>query len=265
MSQNKSFKETIAHLKKQKRIFNKTISRLKKQDELEDKIRFKKAKQIILQINEYNIINFLKTRFVNGINFNMCICNSFIQSNYNNCSYKYYNKLGKKIKSCLLKDLNLKIINEETYKKYNETYNSLLIIIKNFYNSNNFSNFNNYNDIINSLNKKLLIKERKYIKKYVKKNMPGIIYLLQERASCNINEPVYKIGKTRQDIKKRLAGYNKGSKLLLKINVNNNLDQIELNIIKSLKINFSQRKDYGNEYFEGDLIKIIKLIESEIY
>ena len=77
------------------------------------------------------------------------------------------------------------------------------------------------------------------------------IYLIHTRASLNINEPVYKIGKTN-DFSKRISGYAKGSEPILMLYVNNS-DIFEKLIIEMFNINFIKRTDYGNEYFDDAL------------
>jgi hypothetical protein len=84
------------------------------------------------------------------------------------------------------------------------------------------------------------------------------IYLIHTRASLNINESVYKIGKTN-DFSKRISGYDKGSIPILIIYVNNS-DIFEKLIIETFKIYFIKRTDYGNEYFEGNVSDMICII-----
>lgn len=84
------------------------------------------------------------------------------------------------------------------------------------------------------------------------------IYLIHTRASLNIKEPVYKIGKTA-DFNKRLSGYDKGNKPILVLYVNN-CDIFEKLIIEIFNTNFIKRTDYGNEYFEGNVSDMIGII-----
>jgi hypothetical protein len=84
------------------------------------------------------------------------------------------------------------------------------------------------------------------------------IYLIHTRASLNIKEPVYKIGKTA-DFSKRISGYDKGSEPILMLYVNN-CDIFEKRIIEIFNTNFIKRSDYGNEYFEGNVSDMIGII-----
>ena len=88
------------------------------------------------------------------------------------------------------------------------------------------------------------------------------IYLIHCRASVNVNENVYKIGKT-QDFNKRLNGYDKGSIPLLVLHVNE-CDQTEQKLIQIFTSKFKRRTDYGNEYFEGDVKEMLVTIVSNV-
>lgn len=83
------------------------------------------------------------------------------------------------------------------------------------------------------------------------------IYLLQEREFIRLNEQVYKIGKTSQHNLKRFNQYPKSSKLLIHITCNN-CDMLEKKLIKLFKKTYIHKKEYGNEYFQGDLKKMIQ-------
>ena len=85
------------------------------------------------------------------------------------------------------------------------------------------------------------------------------IYLLQEREFIKTKEPIYKIGKTKQEKLKRIKSYPNGSELLL-YTVCNNCDEIEKTIINKFKSHFIHKKDIGNEYFKGDYNSMIYLI-----
>jgi hypothetical protein len=87
------------------------------------------------------------------------------------------------------------------------------------------------------------------------------IYLLHCRAAINANENVYKIGKS-MDFNKRLSGYDKGTIPIFTIYVSN-CDDIEKILIKIFETRFILRKDYGNEYFQGEINEMIKTIMKE--
>ncbi len=87
------------------------------------------------------------------------------------------------------------------------------------------------------------------------------IYLVHCRACLNANQPIYKIGKTT-DFNKRLFGYDKGTIPLLVLYVAE-CDNFERHLINIFKTTFSIRTDYGNEYFEGDISSMIKIIIDE--
>jgi hypothetical protein len=85
------------------------------------------------------------------------------------------------------------------------------------------------------------------------------IYLLQEREFINNNEPIYKIGKTKQKKLKRIKSYSNGSELLFYIACNN-CDEIEKLVLNKFKNTFIHKKDIGNEYFMGNYNIMIDII-----
>jgi uncharacterized C2H2 Zn-finger protein len=82
------------------------------------------------------------------------------------------------------------------------------------------------------------------------------VYLLQERASIQLNENVYKVGRTSQNNLKRVSQYPKGSVLLLQITCCNCI-ATENEITSLFKNKYVQMKDYGVEYFKGNYISMI--------
>lgn len=87
------------------------------------------------------------------------------------------------------------------------------------------------------------------------------IYLVHCRASVNSNENVYKIGKSI-DFNKRLSGYDKGTIPIFTIYVQE-CDNFERQLITLFESNYQPRKDYGNEYFQGDIRQMIQDIMTE--
>lgn len=87
------------------------------------------------------------------------------------------------------------------------------------------------------------------------------VYLIHPRASVNANESVYKFGKT-DDIKQRMRGYDKGSILLLALWVENK-DTFETAVLTLFCGKYTQRRDYGTEYFEGNPFQMITDIIAE--
>ena len=85
------------------------------------------------------------------------------------------------------------------------------------------------------------------------------IYLLIEREFIKTNENIFKLGKTKQSNLKRFDSYPKGSKLLYQT-ICSDCDSIEILLIKIFKKTYKQRKDIGNEYFEGNYKHMIDII-----
>ena len=89
------------------------------------------------------------------------------------------------------------------------------------------------------------------------------IYLIKEREFIKTKEPIYKIGKTKQENLQRIKSYPNGSILLLYI-ITNDCDKKEKEIIQKFKELFIHKKDIGNEYFMGDYNHMINIILSII-
>tara|TARA_B100001059_G_scaffold236345_1_gene286324 strand:+ start:1830 stop:3365 length:1536 start_codon:yes stop_codon:yes gene_type:complete len=85
------------------------------------------------------------------------------------------------------------------------------------------------------------------------------IYLLQEREFIRTNDNVYKVGMTTKENYERFRQYPKGSVLLFQM-ICNNCKNIEKLVLKKFKETFKQRKDIGNEYFEGEYKGMIDII-----
>lgn len=90
------------------------------------------------------------------------------------------------------------------------------------------------------------------------------IYLIREREFIRLNEYTYKVGKTGQTPNKRMGGYPKGSEVLLYTYVDNH-DTIETIILDKFKITYTQKREYGTEYFYGDKNQMIKTIMDIIF
>jgi len=81
-------------------------------------------------------------------------------------------------------------------------------------------------------------------------------YIIQEREFVNSNKSIYKIGKTTQQIHKRMNQYPKDSKVILTLNVEN-CDEFEKNIKRIFPQKYKHRTDIGIEYFEGNVNEMI--------
>lgn len=82
------------------------------------------------------------------------------------------------------------------------------------------------------------------------------VYILHEREFIRLKENTYKIGRTATGPFARFKGYPKGSKLLFLHNVKD-AKPIENQIKKAFKYKYEQMKEYGSEYFRGDLSEMI--------
>ena len=84
------------------------------------------------------------------------------------------------------------------------------------------------------------------------------VYIVRPREFIRLNEETYKIGKTTQPPNSRLAGYPKGSEVLAFISVND-CSAMETKIKERFIVLFTQRKEYGVEYFHGDIDHMLKV------
>jgi len=89
------------------------------------------------------------------------------------------------------------------------------------------------------------------------------IYLLQEREFIKTKENIYKIGKTVKINLTRFRQYPNGSRLILQ-QLCHDCDIMEKNIISVFKTKFIRRKDIGNEYFEENYKRMVKIINKFI-
>jgi hypothetical protein len=89
------------------------------------------------------------------------------------------------------------------------------------------------------------------------------IYLLQEREFIKTNESIYKVGMTEKENHKRFNQYPKGSVLLFQM-ICNKCKIIENIIIQIFRDKFINRKDIGNEYFEGNHKHMMSIIYETI-
>ena len=82
------------------------------------------------------------------------------------------------------------------------------------------------------------------------KQKEGFNYIIHVREFKNLNQNIYKIGRTKS-ITKRFRQYPKGS-LLLHCRKSNDDAESEALMLHQLKNLFIHRQDLGREYFEGD-------------
>lgn len=91
------------------------------------------------------------------------------------------------------------------------------------------------------------------------------LYLIRKREFYNLSAGVFKIGKTRQSIEKRMGGYPKGSQILAIVPVQN-CDESEKRVLKIFCEKFKQRRDDGSESFEhNDPRDMIEIMMKEFY
>lgn len=85
------------------------------------------------------------------------------------------------------------------------------------------------------------------------------IYIIIEREFLMSKQNVYKIGKTKQNNYRRFKQYPRKSKIILHVLVDN-CHALETIIINKFKEIFTHRSDVGNEYFQGDILKMMRIM-----
>jgi septal ring factor EnvC (AmiA/AmiB activator) len=142
------------------------------------------------------------------------------------------------------------ISNETKFNELTDKFNKILNENKNLINENK--------NLTNKIDKLLL--EHNLLKSNINNNLEHHeqIYIIHERTFVELNANIYKIGKTK-NIKNRLNGYSKGSKLLFSITCNNCTESENkiLNYLKNTESKYRHAKEYGNEYFQCDLHDLI--------
>tara|TARA_B100001758_G_C18331618_1_gene569133 strand:- start:93 stop:602 length:510 start_codon:yes stop_codon:yes gene_type:complete len=102
--------------------------------------------------------------------------------------------------------------------------------------------------------------EKQKVKQETNENdKQGFLYILRTRESVRLDESVYKIGKT-YDMEQRLKNYPKGSELLKSIKVCER-HIAEKVLLREFSSKFTNREEFGNEYFEGDLQEMLVIFE----
>jgi hypothetical protein len=91
-------------------------------------------------------------------------------------------------------------------------------------------------------------------------NQKYTIYIIQEREFIRLKEETYKVGITK-DIIRRYSEYPKSSKLIYTRVCDTNFEK---EILNNLREEFIQKREYGTEYFEGDCNEIINCINKTI-
>ena len=89
------------------------------------------------------------------------------------------------------------------------------------------------------------------------------LYLMYTREFISADIPIYKIGRS-YTLDNRVKQYPNGSKILFMICCNNSV-ACEAYLIELFKTKFTQKKYYGNEYFEGDKKLMIKEMFDYVY
>ena len=88
------------------------------------------------------------------------------------------------------------------------------------------------------------------------------IYIIQMAEHHKKKTPIYKIGRTH-NILQRFNSYPKNSRLIYLCKVND-CHHVESELIELFKKNFEQKRDFGLEYFQGSITKMIQYTDALI-
>ena len=86
--------------------------------------------------------------------------------------------------------------------------------------------------------------------------MAQYVYLLQTREFRNSRQPIYKIGRTKQENFKRFGNYDKGFVMLFQGSCRD-CEKLEKQIIILFSNKYKRRLDLGQELFEGDQLRMM--------
>jgi hypothetical protein len=84
----------------------------------------------------------------------------------------------------------------------------------------------------------------------------NLIYVIQLREHVNLQENVYKIGRTSKSINKRMQNYPKGSIVISTYKCKSSNVDMEHKLMRAFS-KFTNRKDIGNEHFECNYYDMI--------
>jgi len=129
---------------------------------------------------------------------------------------------------------------------------------------NNNNTINNNTIIQNDQHKlveqvKMLTKEVNRLKvEYHAGPLPaGGIYIIQTGMCFALDNNVYKIGSTGAGFSKRFSQYEKGAKEIC-FQLCDKFQSKESQLLGLFRDQFTQRKDFGTEFFEGDIVAMTK-------
>lgn len=89
---------------------------------------------------------------------------------------------------------------------------------------------------------------------------PGEIYIVQTRHCLEMGMPVYKIGRSDDVLRRLHQHYPRGSMIVARAPVPN-MRNAERVLLEMCQWAFVRRRDFGQKYFEGDLVAVLALLD----
>ena len=215
-------------------------------------------------------MDFIKHQYVGTVDLGYILrCHTLVTHIHR--SVDFFNKLSNKVCTKLKKYIELTVIDSSTYStllediKLNGPLHQLFRLLGHRLTSVNGEK--EYEYLMVKLEPQLKKLKKKYETKQPidSEEENGYIYMIRTRASANVQENVYKIGKTRQKFAVRMNGYDKGYETIVVVPVDvARLDTLESELLNHIGNSFKPRNDYGNEYFEGNRMALSATIISFI-
>ena len=237
-------------------------SRLKQQANDRDRLTVQQSKQLVSDLNECNVLHFCKHQSLDSFHVHTLLtCHTL--TTYRDQSAYFFTKLTNKIRISLKKYANALVTNKElflelqTELRAHGSIHRLYTLLSSRLEGNGMDAYNHLCTQLEPAMKKL---QKKFVESTDTTHaLHGFIYMIRTRASLNANENVYKIGKTHRSFNSRMSGYDKGYEIILVVPVASGiLDIAERDILEHIGQHFKQRTDYGQEYFEGDRMQLVK-------
>jgi hypothetical protein len=243
------------------------LARLQHQAQSADKHLLRQTNLLIQSLNESNVVRFCESMCVGPLYLEELLqCHELRTDTHKGATFqnRLFRKLGTQLKRCAA----LRVRDRPSYEAFailfqrNQCVHRLCVRVCSTLSGNAESE---YQQLLLVMQPKLNALNKKYPSSSpppltlrsssagVTATAQGFIYMIRTRACVNSNESVFKVGKTRQAFRARMAGYDKGYETVIVVPVPSALlDQQETMLLQHLRQKFVSRTDYGAEYFEGE-------------
>lgn len=248
-----------------KPLQHRRIARLLHQANEQDRTAIMQSKQLLSDLNECNVLGFCKLHTLGTIELGTLLQCHTLTTHLDKSSY-FFTQFTKKIRVTLKKYADTIVTTRPLFLELTKELGPDGSI-RQLYTLLGSRLAGNGTEAYNYLYTQMQPKIKKLQKRFVESVAPtetvanGFIYMIRTRASRNVNENVFKIGKTSRAFNNRMNGYDKGYETILVVPVPYAiLDDTEQRILEHIGQHFKQRADYGHEYFEGDRMELVNRV-----